>query len=93
MATSGARFARRHLAWRNDTSIASLDQRDGRPRDKRRCGPGEALTALQPDPAIYHWGAYPEQVRRMAQIAGAGDQLALGLRWAQSGPNWFSLFG
>ncbi len=56
-------------------------------------GPGEALTASQPDPAIYHWGAYPEQVRRMAQIAGAGDQLALGLRWAQSGPNWFSLFG
>jgi hypothetical protein len=56
-------------------------------------GPGEALTASLPDPAIYHWGAYPEQVRRVGQIAGAGDQLAVGLRWAQSGPGWFSLFG
>jgi hypothetical protein len=56
-------------------------------------GPGEALTASQPDPAIYHWGAYPEQVRRVGQIAGAGDQVAQGLRWAQAGPGWFSLFG
>lgn len=55
-------------------------------------GPGEGLTASQPDPAIYHWGSYPAQVRRVAAIAGAGDQVALGLRWATAGPNWFTLF-
>jgi hypothetical protein len=56
-------------------------------------GPGEVLTGSQPDPAIYHWGAYPTQVRRASAIAGAGDQVANGLRWATAGPSWFALFG
>jgi len=55
-------------------------------------GPGEVLTASQADPAIYQWGAYPAQWRRTSAIAGAGDQAAVGLRWAQADPSWFSLF-
>lgn len=55
-------------------------------------GPGEALTASQADPAIYHWGAYPQQVRRSSAIAGAGDQVAFGLHLAQAAPNWFAQF-
>jgi hypothetical protein len=56
-------------------------------------GPGETLTASQPDPAIYHWGTYPAQLRRASAIAGAGDQVAIGLRWAQAAPSWFALWG
>ncbi len=55
-------------------------------------GPGDMLTASQPDPAIYHWGAYPAQIQRVAALAGAGDQVAIGLGWAQAGPSWFSLW-
>jgi hypothetical protein len=55
-------------------------------------GPGEILTASQPDPAISHYGAYPAQLRRLSAIAGMGDHVAVGLRFAQAGPSWFSLF-
>jgi hypothetical protein len=55
-------------------------------------GPNEVLTASQPDPAIYHWGAYPGQLQRASQIAQAGDQLAYGIQWATSAPTWWSLF-
>jgi hypothetical protein len=54
-------------------------------------GPGEALTASQPDPALYHWGVYPGQLQRSSALVGAGDQLANGLRWATAGPSWFAL--
>ena len=55
-------------------------------------GPGDTLTASQPDPAIYHWGSYPKQLREAARLAGAGDQLALALHWATSSPGYFNLF-
>ena len=56
-------------------------------------GPSEAMTASQPDQAIYHWGAYPEELSKAAGIAGEGDQLAIGRHWAQLGPSWFGLYG
>jgi hypothetical protein len=55
--------------------------------------PGESLTASQPDPAIYHWGRYPHELRQAAALAGAGDQLALAIHWATSQPGYFNLFG
>ena len=58
-------------------------------------GPGEVLTASRPDPAIYHWGAYPEQLHRLdplvSHAAGAPiDGVAMGLQAAQAGPSWFA---
>jgi len=56
-------------------------------------GPTAAMTASQPDAAIYQWGAYPAQLHRASSIAQVGDQLAIGERWAAGGPRWFGLFG
>jgi hypothetical protein len=56
-------------------------------------GPATAMTASQPDPAIYHWGNYPGQLQRATTIAHEGDQLAIGEGWAKAGPDWFALFG
>jgi hypothetical protein len=56
-------------------------------------GPGEVLTASQPDPSLYHWGAYPDQLRRASALAHAGDQVAYGEHWATVDPSWFLLFG
>ena len=55
-------------------------------------GPGEVLTASRPDPAIYHWGAYPQQLRRLSPIVGGApdDLVDTGLRLAQAGPSWFA---
>lgn len=53
----------------------------------------EAMTASQPDPAIYQWGTYPGELRAASAIARAGDQLAIGRRWAAAPPGWFGLFG
>ena len=58
-------------------------------------GPGEALTASRPDPAIYHWGAYPAQLRRLSPVVSQAfgqptDVVALGLQAAQAGPSWFA---
>jgi hypothetical protein len=60
-------------------------------------GPGETLTASQADPAIYHWGTYPDQLRRLSRIpdpagGSATDLVAFGLRLAQGDPNWFAQF-
>ena len=55
-------------------------------------GSGGTLTPSQPDPAIYHWGDYPQQLKRAAALAGAGDQLALAIHWATSPPSYFDLF-
>lgn len=60
-------------------------------------GPGEALTLSQADAAIYHWGAYPSELRRLsrveAQIEGQPvDLIAQGLRLAEGAPNWFAQF-
>jgi hypothetical protein len=57
-------------------------------------GPGEALTASRPDPAIYQIGDYAEALQRLSPLlAPNGDPKwgphALGLRWAQAGPSWF----
>ena len=95
-------LARRHRRRRR----RRLDQRARRPcprpaaaRYDRQAdavlylGPGETLTASQPDPAIYHWGSYPNELRRAAALAGAGDQLALAIHWATSQPGYFNLFG
>jgi hypothetical protein len=56
-------------------------------------GPGELLTASQADPALYHWGAYPQQLRRLSPIEGGApdDLVDAGLRLAQAPPNWFAL--
>ena len=61
-------------------------------------GPGEALTASQPDPSIYYWGAYPRQLRQVdtifSRVTGqSSDQLSYGIRWATDQPSWFALFG
>lgn len=58
-------------------------------------GPGERLTGSRPDPAMYHWGAYPEQLRRLSPIVSRvfGEQVDIvnmGLQMAQAGPSWFS---
>jgi hypothetical protein len=60
-------------------------------------GPGEALSASQADPAIFHWGAYPAQLRRLNPIVSRIDHqqedlIAESLHWANAGPSWFSLF-
>jgi hypothetical protein len=55
-------------------------------------GSGELLTASRPDPAIYHWGAYPQQLRRLG-VLERDDVLAFGLRFAQAGPSWFATAG
>ena len=55
-------------------------------------GQNDALTASQPDPAIYHWGAYPGRLQRASAISGAGDQLTYGIHWATSDPHWWSLW-
>jgi hypothetical protein len=52
-------------------------------------GPGELLTASRPDPAIYHWEAYPGQLRQLGVLEHE-DMLAFGLRFAQAGPRWFA---
>jgi len=82
--------------WINELADRALDP--GAARYDRQAdailylGPGETLTASQPDPAIYHWGSYPNEVRRAAALAGAGDQLALAIHWATSQPGYFNLF-
>ncbi|HWE62787.1 MAG TPA: hypothetical protein VHB98_13820 [Chloroflexota bacterium] len=60
-------------------------------------GPAEALSASQADPAIFHWGAYPAQLRRLNPIVSQIDRqqedlIAESLHWATAGPGWFSLF-
>jgi hypothetical protein len=81
--------------WLNELADRALNPASARYQNQADVvlylGPGNALTASQPDPAIYHWGSYPGQVRQASQLAGAGDQLANGLRWATSGPRWFTL--
>lgn len=61
-------------------------------------GPGETLTASRSDPAIYHWGAYAQQLRRLGPIVspaagGHVDLIAMGLPGAQAGPSWFDALG
>lgn len=60
-------------------------------------GPAEILTASRPEPAIYHWGLYPEALHRLsrviAQLDGPlaqGDLVTDGLALAQRGPHWLS---
>jgi hypothetical protein len=60
-------------------------------------GPGETLTSSQADPALYHWGAYAAELRRLSrvvtQITGQPtDLVAEGLRRAQLGPSWFAQY-
>jgi hypothetical protein len=54
--------------------------------------PGNFLTASQPDPAIYHYGNYPIQLRKLSHIVGVGNQVMAGLKYATAGPSWFSLW-
>jgi hypothetical protein len=59
-------------------------------------GPDALLTASRPDPAIYHWGAYPAALHRIsravATIEGPAaqqeDLVALGLALAAQGVHW-----
>jgi hypothetical protein len=57
-------------------------------------GPGEALTASRPDPAIYRSGDYAAELRRVSQVqselGSAVDLVAEGLRQGQAGPSWFA---
>jgi hypothetical protein len=60
-------------------------------------GPAETLSASQADPAIFHWGAYPAQLRRLNTIVSQIDHqqedlIAESLHWATAGASWFSLF-
>jgi hypothetical protein len=55
-------------------------------------GQPAAMTGSQPDPSIYHWGSYPDQLQRSSRIAQAGDQLSIGVQWAADSPDWFTLF-
>jgi hypothetical protein len=59
-------------------------------------GPGEALTASQPDPTLYQSGAYRAELQRLSRLATqAGvptDFVADGLKMAEAGPSWFAQF-
>jgi hypothetical protein len=82
--------------WINEFADRVLDRSDARYDHQADAvlylGPGETLTPSQPDPAIYHWGEYPRELRQAAALAGAGDQLALAIRWATGSPDYFTLF-
>lgn len=61
-------------------------------------GPGNALTASQADPEIFQWGPYRTQLQRLNPIVSRidgthEDLIAESLRWAQSGPSWWTQFG
>jgi hypothetical protein len=59
-------------------------------------GPGEGLTASQPDPTLYLAGSYRAELQRLSQLyTQAGqptDFVAEGLRHAQAGPSWFDQY-
>jgi hypothetical protein len=59
-------------------------------------GPGEVLTASQPDSTLYQSGAYRAELVRLSHLATqAGirtDFVADGLRQAEAGPSWFAQF-
>jgi hypothetical protein len=84
--------------WVNAMAYRAFDEKAAR-YDRQAdavlyLGPGEALTASRPDPAIYQTGTYAEELRRLSPLlAPDGDAkngpLALGLKWAQAGPSWF----
>jgi hypothetical protein len=60
-------------------------------------GPGETLTASQPDPTLYQSGSYRAELQRLSRLyTQAGqptDYVADGLRHAQAGPSWFAQYG
>jgi hypothetical protein len=61
-------------------------------------GPGEALTASQPDPQIFETGPYRKQLERLnpivSQIDGQREDLvAESLKQAKAPPSWFAQFG
>jgi hypothetical protein len=57
-------------------------------------GPGEALTASRPDPAIYRAGDYATELRRLSlvlnQLGRPVDLIAEGLKRSLAGPSWFA---
>jgi hypothetical protein len=59
-------------------------------------GPGEVLTASQPDPTLYQSGTYRAGLVRLGRVATqAGypsDFVADRLRYAEAGPSWFAQF-
>jgi hypothetical protein len=50
------------------------------------------------DPAIYHWGTYPQHLHQLDGLVSrtlgqSVNQLDYGLRWATAKPSWFDLWG
>jgi hypothetical protein len=61
-------------------------------------GPGEVLTASQPEPTIFQYGGYRKNLERLnpivSQIDGQREDLvAESLRQAEAPPGWFAQFG
>lgn len=83
-------------SWINGMSSRATNAA-GRPYEKQAdavlyLAPGNLLTASQPDPAIYHFGDYPNQLRKLSHIVAVGDQVVVGSKYATSGPSWFALW-
>jgi hypothetical protein len=85
------------INWAADRASSPAARRYGAQADAiLYLGPGEVLTASQPDPTLYQSGAYRAALQRMSRVATqAGyptDFVADGLKHAEAGPSWFAQF-